>query len=72
MGLHIKDPETARLVCEPAKETGESITTAVATAVQELLRRVRGARSTGLKEELGRIAELSTGLPALDDLVRRS
>jgi len=43
MALNIKDATTDRLVRELAAETGESITTAVATAVRERLERLQGA-----------------------------
>ena len=43
MALNIKDATTDRLVRELAAETGESITTAVTTAVRERLERLQGA-----------------------------
>ncbi|EQD77539.1 transcription factor, partial [mine drainage metagenome] len=42
MPLSIKDRETDRLARELANATGESLTTAVATALSERLERVRG------------------------------
>lgn len=42
MSLNIKNPETFRLAHELAEFTGESVTRAVTTAVQERLSRVRG------------------------------
>jgi hypothetical protein len=43
MPLSIKDPETDRLARDLARRTGESITVATRKALQERLRRVRGA-----------------------------
>lgn len=68
MPLSIKDPQTDRLARELADATGESLTTAVATAVRERLERVRGAsRSTDLAVELTAIARRCAALPVLDD-----
>lgn len=44
MSLNIKNPETYRLVKELADVTGESMTAAVTSAVQERLARVRAER----------------------------
>jgi len=53
MSLNIKDPQTDRLVRELAATTGETITTAVATAVEERLQRVHGTtRAPALADEL--------------------
>ena len=68
MPLSIKDPETDRLARELSKATGESLTTAVATALRERLERVRGrARGQGLADELNAIALRCARLPLLDD-----
>ncbi len=68
MPLSIKDPETDRLARELAMATGESLTTAVATALRERLERVRGrARGPDLIEELNAIALRCAALPQLDD-----
>ncbi|MGI8537399.1 MAG: type II toxin-antitoxin system VapB family antitoxin [Mycobacteriales bacterium] len=68
MPLSIKDPETDRLARELARATGESLTTAVATALRERLERVRGrARTPDLIEELNAIALRCAALPQLDD-----
>ncbi len=68
MPLSIKDPETDRLARELSKETGESLTTAVAIALRERLERVRGrASGQGLADELNVIALRCAGLPLLDD-----
>jgi len=54
-------------VRELVAETGESITTAVATAVRERLDRVHGARrSHDLVAQLAAIAERCAALPDLD------
>jgi antitoxin VapB len=44
MSLNIKDPETHKLAQTLARETGESMTRAVAIALQERLARVRRSR----------------------------
>jgi antitoxin VapB len=68
MTLSIKDPEADRLARELAASTGESLTTAVSTALRERLERVRGAgRKDGLVEELTAIAIRCAALPVLDD-----
>ncbi len=68
MPLSIKDPETDRLARELSEATGESLTTAVATALRERLERVRGrARGQGLADELNAIAVRCARLPLLDD-----
>lgn len=68
MTLNIKDAETDRLVRELAATTGETITGAVATAVQERLQRVRGgARAPVLADELLAIGRRCADLPVLDD-----
>lgn len=68
MPLSIKDPATDRLARELSEATGESLTTAVATALRERLERVRGrARGPGLADELSAIALRCAGLALLDD-----
>jgi antitoxin VapB len=52
MSLNIKNEETHRLVRQLAKLTGESMTAAVDKAVEERLRRIRGAKKGGLAERL--------------------
>lgn len=47
MSLNIKNGETYRLVKELAEATGESMTAAVTTAVQERLARIRAERDDG-------------------------
>ncbi len=68
MALNIKDAETDRLVRELAAVTGETITGAVATAVEERLQRVRGvARVPALADELLAIGRRCASLPMQDD-----
>jgi len=52
MGLNIKNPETHRLAEELAKRTGESMTTAVTTAVRERLDRIRREQGNSLADRL--------------------
>jgi antitoxin VapB len=52
MGFNIKNPETHRLAEELAKRTGESMTTAVTTAVRERLDRVRREQGNSLADRL--------------------
>lgn len=67
MTISIKDPEADRLARELAEVTGESITTAVATALRERLERVRGVAGTrDLVADLLAIAERCAALPVLD------
>jgi antitoxin VapB len=49
MSLNIKDPKTHKLAQTLAAETGESMTRAVTTALQERLARVRRSRKQGAK-----------------------
>ena len=67
MPLSIKDPETERLARDLARRTGESITVATRRALQERLRRVRGAdRRSRLLEDLAAIRRRCAKLPVLD------
>lgn len=68
MPLSIKDPQTDRLARDLARATGESITTAVATALRERLERVEGLpRGRDLAAELTAIALRCAALPVIDD-----
>lgn len=67
MPLSIKDPRTDRLARELAEVTGESLTTAVATALSERLERVRGLPGQDLAGELRAIALRCAALPVFDD-----
>jgi len=56
MSLNIKDPKTHKLAQTLARETGENMTRAVATAIEERLARVRRTRKQAAKaSELLRI-----------------
>ena len=67
MPLSIKDPETERLARDLARRTGESITLATRKALQERLRRVRGAeRKSLLLADLAAIRHRCAELPVLD------
>lgn len=52
MSLNIKNQEACRLIEELAQVTGETLTGAVLTAVQERLDRVRHEKSGSLAERL--------------------
>ncbi len=68
MVLNIKNSEADRLARELAGVTGESLTTAVATALRERLERL-GGRSKGrcLESDLNVIAMRCASLPVLDE-----
>jgi antitoxin VapB len=52
MSLNIKNEETARLIHELANLTGESLTGAVRSAVQERIARLHRERKGGLAQHL--------------------
>lgn len=67
MPLSIKDEETDRLARELAEITGETLTTAVRTAVEERLAKVSAHRSgRRLAEEIEEIAVRVSSLPVRD------
>jgi antitoxin VapB len=71
MALNIKNPETHKLVEELARQTGETMTEAVTTAVRERLERVRRAHKPDLVERIMAIskdsaARLEESLKSLD------
>lgn len=68
MPLSIKNPETEHLARELARETHESITTAITRALEERLVRVRGRRlgDDRRRQALAIIAQCAA-LPDLDD-----
>jgi antitoxin VapB len=70
MALSIKNPRAEQLAAEVAKETGESMTQAVITALEERLERVRGRRSSA--SVVDAILEISARCSALPDLDSRS
>ena len=66
MSLNIKNAETYRLVKELADATGESMTAAVTTAVQERLERVRAERGEGgidMERGLALLREMRSRMP---------
>ncbi len=67
MGISIKNAQTERLARELARETGESLTTAIRRALEERLERVEGRRSPHDKLRLARAAlQRVDALPVLD------
>lgn len=63
--MNIKNPETELLARELARQTGESITTAVTVAIRERLERHKTNRKAGLAEWLNKLSR-ETG-PLMDD-----
>ena len=67
MPLSLKDPETDRLAREVAKMTGETLTVAIRTALEERLRREQLRRgSVGLAEQLDALRREFAALPDFD------
>ncbi len=67
MALSIKDPETEQLARALARETGESITGSIATAVRERLMRVRQAkRQRSLADEVRELSARYRAYPLAD------
>lgn len=67
MALNIKDTETDRLARELAAATGESITVAARTAIEERLARVRHQRrGTAHRDQLTQIVQRGRARPELD------
>ena len=68
MALNIKDSETDRLARELSRETGESLTVAIAVSLRERLERLHGnSRGRDLVAELDEIALRCAALPVLDE-----
>ncbi|MCB1054164.1 MAG: type II toxin-antitoxin system VapB family antitoxin [Acidobacteria bacterium] len=68
MSLRIDDPEICELAEELAEATGESLESAVRTALEQRLHRVRASiTSRGLRHELAAIRLRCSRLPVLDD-----
>jgi len=70
MALSIRDPETDRLARELAALTGESMTEAIRTALEERLAREKRAREAEIarkRERINAIVEHCSSLPVLDD-----
>jgi len=66
MGISIKNEETERLARELARETGESLTTAIRRALEERLARVESRRSVAEKLTLAAALRRIDALPVLD------
>lgn len=68
MPLNIKDEHTDRLARELAQATGESLTTAVRTAVEERLARVGNdeRRQRRISQDLDELVERVARRPVLD------
>jgi antitoxin VapB len=67
MALNIKSPEADRLARELTAATGESLTTAVETALRERLERERGrGRSSKIKRRLHALSVELDALPVID------
>jgi len=67
MALNIKSPEADRLARELTAATGESLTTAVETALRERLARERGRRRTEVvARRLRALRDEVRGLPVKD------
>jgi antitoxin VapB len=68
VGISIKNQQTERLARELARETGESLTTAIRRALEERLERVEGRRSAAEKLTLARaVLRRVDALPVLDE-----
>jgi antitoxin VapB len=68
MGISIKNEQTERIARELARETGESLTTAIRRALEERLARLEGRRTPADKLVLARAAlRRVDALPVLDD-----
>lgn len=66
MALNIKNEQTYRLARELAESTGESLTSAVTTAISERLARLQGRSGAGRADRLLAIARSTA--PLLRDL----
>jgi antitoxin VapB len=67
MRLSIKNDQAHRLATEPARLTGESLTTAVTLALRERLERVqRRAQRQGVAEALLELGRRYSALPERD------
>lgn len=68
MALNIKDPKTDQLARELAAATGETLTTAISTALRERLERLRPIPPTArLADQLDEIGLRCARLPVIDD-----
>lgn len=67
MALCLKNPEAERLAKEISRATGESMTQAIITALQERLQRLKGRRQArSAAEKLEQILKRLDQLPTLD------
>ena len=69
MALSIRDPETDRLARELSRRTGETMTQAIRTALEERLARVDRSREAEIerrRQAINAIVERSRTLPILD------
>lgn len=70
MALSIRDPETDRLARELARRTGETMTRAIRTALEERLARLDRTREAEIERRrraIDAIVARSRALPVLDD-----
>ncbi len=67
MPLFIKHPDADRLARQLAKQTGETLTDAIVTALRERLEREKKRRGRSVSEELRIIGERCAARPILDD-----
>ncbi|HET9077158.1 MAG TPA: type II toxin-antitoxin system VapB family antitoxin [Acidimicrobiales bacterium] len=67
MALSIKSDDADRLARQLASETGETLTEAVVTALQERLDREHARRSASIRRRLARLAADVASLPIADD-----
>ena len=68
MPLNIKDEQTHEMARKLAALTGESMSRAVKTAIEERLNRCERAKNRkGVAEKLNRLAEYCASLPTYDD-----
>ena len=68
MGISIKNDHTEQLARELARETGESLTTAITRALEERLARLEGRRSPAERLALARaVLRRLDALPVLDE-----
>lgn len=67
MALSIKSEKADRLARQLASETGETLTEAVVTALQERLDREQARRSATIRRRLARLTADVATLPVADD-----
>lgn len=67
MALSIKSDEADRLARQLASQTGETLTEAVVTALQERLQREQARQAASIHRRLARLAADVASLPVADD-----